>query len=245
MTAKNIVSDRKRSRPVTKRKKTDFFKRNKIASLLIILIILMAAVAGIYVVTTGDKEKEDVTDEGNPIAVIDTSMGIIKVELYKDKVPNTCENFINLIEDEFFDGLVFHRVANIIPTPDTHVIQGGGFYPDGTFKESPFGSIDLEINDEVSHVDGAIAMARGNDPDSASSQFYICDGEHHELDDSSVQAQTGNRGYAVFGKVIEGMDVVREIGQVETGTKTIPAGQTMENWPVDDVIINSIRIENS
>ena len=246
MKVKNHSSDRKRSRPVTKRKKTDFLIENKIAAALIIVIIIIAVVTGIYLIYTENNKNNDVANEGNPLAVIETSMGTIKVELYNDKVPNTCENFIKLADDNFFDGLVFHRVANLDNgATDTHVIQGGGFNPAGNQKESIYGEIGLEIDDTLTHVDGAIAMARTTDPNSATSQFYICDGEHHFLDDSYRITNYDERGYAVFGKVTEGMNVVREIANVETGIKTLPTGQQMQNWPTEDVTINSIIIENN
>ena len=160
--------------------------------------------------------------KGNRIAVIDTTMGTIKIILYEDKVPKTTENFIRLAENGFYNGLVFHRVIK------DFVIQGGGFYPNGTQKHSPYGPIKLEIHPDLTHEDGAVAMARNPDPDSATSQFYICDGPQHFLD--------GN--YAVFGKVVEGIDVVKTIASVNT---TMRYG--MENWPVEDIIINSITIE--
>ncbi len=163
-----------------------------------------------------------VADE-NPISLIDTSMGMIVVELYEDKAPNTVENFIKLANDGFYDGLVFHRVIN------DFMIQGGAFESDGTQKESPYGTIDLEINEEVRHVDGAIAMARTTDPNSATSQFYICDGPQSGLDDQ----------YTPFGLTIEGLDVVRSIALVDTTTKN-----GMPNWPAEDVLINSVTIEN-
>jgi len=190
--------------------------------------ICLVIVAGIFL--SGCTGNNNNATGGNRIAVIDTSMGIIKVELYEDKVSITTENFIKLANDGFYSELVFHRVANLIPTEsDTHVIQGGGFYADGTHKDSPYGTIDLEIHPDVRHVDGAIAMARTTDPNSATSQFYICDGVHEFLDDN----------YAAFGVVIEGMDIVRSIATVDTTTK-----YGMQNWPVEDVIINSITIEN-
>lgn len=234
MAAKKTNSDRKRSRPVTKKKKSDMFKKNKLMSVFLIMLLLVSAIAGAYFVLTSNEE-----DEGRTIAIIDTSMGTIKVELYVDDVTNTCENFIKLADDGFYDGLVFHRVANLDPSqPDTHVVQGGGFESDGTQKSSPYGTINLEINEECSHVDGAIAMARTPDPNSATSQFYICDGAHHNLDDWVRQEQYGDRGYAVFGKVFEGMNVVRSIADVITTTK-----YGMSNWPIDDVVINNITIE--
>jgi len=163
------------------------------------------------------------TSNDNPIALINTSMGEITIELYNDKVPNTCQNFINLANDGFYENLVFHRVI------DDFMIQGGGFYIDGSRKESPYGTINLEIDPDVRHVDGAIAMARTSDPNSATSQFYICDGAQTGLDDS----------YAAFGKTINGIEIVRSIASVGTTTKN-----NMEDWPVTEIIINSITIVN-
>lgn len=162
----------------------------------------------------------DNEDEANPLAFINTSQGMITVGLYEDKVPNTVQNFINYANDDFYDGLVFHRVI------DDFMIQGGGFYPDGTKKDTD-DPINLEIDKSIRHVDGAIAMARTNDPNSATSQFYICDGPQSFLDDD----------YAVFGVTIDGLDVVRTIASVNTTTK-----HNMQNWPADDVMINSITI---
>ncbi|KYK20656.1 hypothetical protein AYK21_05710 [Thermoplasmatales archaeon SG8-52-2] len=168
-------------------------------------------------------EDDKLTNGQNPYAIIETSMGTIKIELFKDLVPNTVNNFLNLSNISFYDGLVFHRVI------DDFVIQGGGHYPNGTRKISPFGPIDLEIHPKARHVDGAIGMARTSNPNSATSQFYICDGPQHFLDDN----------YAVFGKVtIDTMSVVRAIAELETTTK-----YGMEDWPVEDVIINSVVIK--
>ena len=157
----------------------------------------------------------------HPIAIMNTSMGTMKLELYEDKMPITTENFVKLSDIGFYNGLVFHRVI------DNFVIQGGGYYPDGTYKKSPYGPIKLETNPEVQHVDGAISMARTSDPDSATSQFFICDGAQHRLDGQ----------YAAFGKVIDGMDVLRAIASVDTTTK-----HGMKDWPVDEVVIESVTI---
>jgi len=184
---------------------------NKTGWILLLPLLLISISLGCF------EEKH-----GYPIAIIDASMGVIKVELYTDKLPNTTANFIKLAEDGFYNGLVFHRVIK------GFVIQGGGYYPNGTLKESPYGTIKLETHPDVKHVDGAISMARTMDPDSASSQFFICDGAQPHLDGQ----------YAAFGKVIEGIDVVRAIASVETTTK-----HGMQDWPVEDVIINSITIE--
>lgn len=164
----------------------------------------------------------------NSIAVMNTTLGTILVELYEDKMPNTTANFIRLAEDGFYNGLVFHRVI------DDFVIQGGGYYPNGTLRISPYGPIDLEIHPAVHHLDGTIGMARTSDPNSATSQFFIDDGAQRHLEPGGSDPQ----GYAAFGRVLKGIDVVRAIAQVETMTKY----GGMENWPVDDIIIESIII---
>jgi cyclophilin family peptidyl-prolyl cis-trans isomerase len=160
----------------------------------------------------------------NSIAVIDTTAGTMLIELYEDLTPLTTANFIRLANDSFYDGLVFHRVI------DDFVIQGGGYYPDGSLKNSPYGPINLEIHPDARHVNGAIGMARTSDPNSATSQFYICDGSQKGLDDE----------YEVFGRVIHGIDIVRAIAAIETTTK-----YCMPDWPVDDIIITNIRIVSS
>jgi cyclophilin family peptidyl-prolyl cis-trans isomerase len=181
-----------------------------------------------YTISDGNTETTSTVNlylagNANPIALIDTSKGMIVAELFFDKAPNTVINFVDLANDNFYNNLVFHRVI------DDFMIQGGGFQEDGTRKESPFGAINLEIHPEARHVDGAIAMARTNDPNSATSQFYICDGAQDFLNDD----------YAVFGVVLYGMNVVRSIASVETTTKN-----GMQDWPVTNVIINDIEIGN-
>ncbi len=202
---------------------------------ILVAAICIAAVGVAYFYLTNNTggQQNDTVDE-NPLAIIDTSLGTITVELYEDKVPDTCENFIELANNGFYDGLIFHRVI------DGFMIQAGGFDSQGNQYESPYGTIDLEIDQNLRHTDGAVAMARQGpdmaDPtyfNTATSQFYICDGAQHELDDY----------YAVFGHVIDGMDVVHSISAVSTQTKTIPAGYAMSNWPVEDIVISSIVIE--
>jgi len=126
-------------------------------------------------------------------AIIETDKGTIKAELYADKAPITAKNFIDLANSGFYNGLAFHRVE------PGFVVQGGDPKGDGTGGSGK--TIPLEINQELKHVKGALAMARSQDPDSASSQFYITLDHVHFLD--------GN--YAVFGKVIQGMDAVEKI----------------------------------
>jgi len=129
----------------------------------------------------------------NKIVTIETDKGIIKFELYEDKAPITTKNFIELASSGFYDGLNFHRVE------PGFVIQGGDPNGDGTGSSEK--TIPLETHPELKHVKGVVAMARSQDPDSASSQFYITLADAHSLD--------GN--YAVFGKVVEGMEVVERI----------------------------------
>ncbi len=164
----------------------------------------------------------------NSIAVMNTSLGTILVELYEDRMPLTTENFIRLAEDGFYDGLVFHRVI------ENFVIQGGGYYPNGTLRISPYGPIDLEVDPSIHHLDGTIGMARTSNPDSATSQFFIDDGAQRYLEPGGYDPN----GYAAFGRVVRGIEVVRAIASVETMTKF----GTMEDWPVEDVIIETITI---
>ena len=155
------------------------------------------------------------TPKENRSAVIETSMSTMTVELYRQRAPITTANFIELAESGFYDGLIFHRVI------DDFVIQGGCPNGDGTGGSGK--TIELEIHPDLTHVDGAIAMARSANPNSASSQFYICDGAQHFLD--------GN--WAVFGRVVDGMSVVRAIAEVATDSR---------DKPIEDVVIIKISI---
>jgi cyclophilin family peptidyl-prolyl cis-trans isomerase len=202
-------------------------KSRKWIYIALVVIVAMIAVGAYAILRNPSSSSQNNTSpKTNPIAVIATSMGTIKVELYTDKMPITTANFIKLVNDGFYSGLVFHRVI------DNFMIQGGGFYPNGTQKQDPYGTINLETSPDVLHVDGAISMARLSTPvDSATSEFFICDGAQTSLDGQ----------YAAFGKVVDGMDVVRAIAAVTTTTKYT----SYENWPVTDVIINSITIETT
>lgn len=130
--------------------------------------------------------------------VIETDKGTIKAELYTDKAPITTKNFIDLANSGFYNGLTFHRVE------PGFVVQTGDPKGDGTGGSDK--TIPLEINADLKHVKGALGMARTNDPNSATSQFYITLADTPFLDEN----------YAVFGKVVEGMDVVEKI---EVGDK--------------------------
>jgi len=226
----DTVSSRKRSNP-PQPKKSPFKSRGvQIGIVILVLVVAVVAVWAVY-----PKISSNQNTSSHPVAVINTSMGVIRVELYQDKAPVTTANFIRLVNAGFYSDLVFHRVANLnTSAPNTHIIQGGGFYANGTYKQSPFGAITLETSSSLVHDDGAIAMARTNEPNSATSQFYICDGPQHFLDGS----------YAVFGKVMDdaSLSVVRRIATVKTETRIVQ-GQNMTNWPATDVIINSITMQ--
>lgn len=161
----------------------------------------------------------------NPIIIVEVKdYGVIVIELYDHmgEIHITVSNFLEYVRARFYDNLIFHRVM------DTFVIQTGGFDKDLNQKQPIFPSIPLEIADELLHLDGAVAMARTTEPNSATSQFYICDGRN-----SQQESLDGN--YAVFGQVIAGMNVVREISGVSVHTE-----KGYENVPVDDVVINRI-----
>jgi cyclophilin family peptidyl-prolyl cis-trans isomerase len=142
-------------------------------------------------------QKENMVEQNRPRVIMETSMGKIVLELFPDAAPNHVKNFLDLVNKGFYNGLTFHRVAR------DFVIQGGS--PDG----SPAGHAGYTIPAEFSnlhHMPGTLAMARGADPNSASSQFYICLAQLPDLDGK----------YTIFGQTVEGMDVVRKIGNVET-----------------------------
>jgi peptidyl-prolyl cis-trans isomerase A (cyclophilin A) len=237
MTAKRRESDRRRSRPVQKRSAKQKIKRNKPATFLAVVIVLMLVFSVFYVVFTSLTSNDETDVEtSNPIAVFDTTVGEFKVELYQDKLPNTCANFIKLVNDGFYDGMIFHRVK------DDFMIQAGRYYPDGSQSQSPYGPIDLEIHQDVEHVDGAISMGQTpGDPNSATSEFFICDNEQRGLDDDYLQ-NYGQRGYAAFGVTIEGIEVVRDIASTphDNSLEPSPGG----GKPLENIIINSISIIN-
>ena len=145
----------------------------------------------------------------NPVIKIETSMGDIMLELDAEKAPNTAANFVAYVEDGFYDGLIFHRV---IPG---FMVQGGGMNPDMSEKANKRAPIKNEANNGLKNDRGTIAMARTGDPHSASSQFFINLKDNDFLNFTS-ETQAG-WGYAVFGKVTDGMDVVDAIEKVKTG----------------------------
>jgi len=175
---------------------------------------------------TAKDSKIDKKTAASPIVVIDVEkMGKIKVKLNAEKAPISTENFLKYVDEKFYDGTTFHRV---IPS---FMIQGGGMTPD--MKEKPtHAPIKNEAKNGLSNKRGTIAMARTNVVDSASSQFFI-----NVVDNERLNYKNDDQyGYAVFGEVIEGLDVVDKIKEVQTGAR----GEHTD-VPVKDVIIKSIR----
>src|SRR5262245_57396314 len=164
----------------------------------------------------------------NPIVVMDTSLGKIRVELDPKAAPVTVKNFLDYVDAKFYDGTLFHRVM-----PD-FMIQGGGLEP-GLKEKRTKDPIKNESDNGLSNVRGAIAMARLPQPDTATAQFFI-----NVVDNKRLDGSKDKPGYAVFGRVIGGIDVVDKIRQVET---TAVPEKMMKNVPVKDVIIRSIRRE--
>jgi cyclophilin family peptidyl-prolyl cis-trans isomerase len=171
---------------------------------------------------TGDPIDVGACMSDTPIVVLETSMGVMVVQLDAVRAPVTVENFINYVVMEFYDGTIFHRVIN------GFVVQGGGFEP-GLMLKPTLGTIPLEIHPELRHVDGAIAMARSDAPDTAESQFYITDAPQPGLDDD----------YAVFGVLIDGFPVRDAISSVSVDANGVPATDVIlesaycvESWPL-------------
>jgi len=157
---------------------------------------------------------------------LETSAGDIVIELNEKAAPVTVKNFLRYAEEGFYDGTIFHRV---IPN---FMIQGGGFKSDMQQKKT-HEQIVNEAKNGLKNDRGTIAMARTNDPNSATAQFFI----NHKNNDSLNYSGTQNPGYAVFGKVIEGMDVVDKIAAVKTSRKG-----SYSDVPVEPVVIKSAKV---
>jgi len=164
--------------------------------------------------------------KGNPMVLISTSKGDIKVELYPDKAPETVKNFLAYVNAGYYDGTIFHRV---IPG---FMIQGGGLTADMKDKrEGQRAQIKNEASNGLKNDAGTIAMARTAAPDSATSQFFI-----NVATNDALNKSPGKDGYAVFGKVVEGMDVVKKIEQAETTSKGMH-----QNVPTEAITIKSAK----
>ncbi len=174
--------------------------------------------------TTAEPGKETKVD--NPVVLMTTSMGDIKIELWADKAPETVKNFLGYVDDKFYDGTIFHRVIG------TFMIQGGGFTADLQPKQTK-APIKNEADNGLKNDRGTIAMARTGDPNSATAQFFI----NVVNNDNLNRPKPDGFGYAVFGKVIEGMDVVDKIKAVPTGFS-----KGFRDVPQTPVVIKSVKV---
>ena len=161
------------------------------------------------------------------MVIMETSEGTIEVELFADKAPETVKSFLQYADEGFYDGTIFHRVIS------TFMIQGGGFTPDMKQKAT-HAPVRNEAANGLRNLRGTLAMARTNDPHSATAQFFVNVVDNGGLDHTAPTAD--GYGYCVFGKVIEGLDVVDRIKGVATRTVGL-----FENVPVTPIVINSVR----
>jgi cyclophilin family peptidyl-prolyl cis-trans isomerase len=182
------------------------------------IILILGVIACLLVAGCAPGE----TKMNNQVEIV-TNKGTIVVELNPEAAPNTVANFYSYIDASFYDGTIFHRVM------PGFMIQGGGFTVDGTEKETR-DPIAIESDNGLKNVKGSIAMARTMDPNSATSQFFI-----NTVDNAFLDRGFRDEGYTVFGRVVEGMDVVETIEQVRTAQSPMP------DWPVQPVIIETIR----
>jgi cyclophilin family peptidyl-prolyl cis-trans isomerase len=166
--------------------------------------------------------------QDNPQVVLKTEIGDILVELFPKAAPVSVDNFVKLVNDYHYDGLIFHRVIS------GFMVQAGGFTFDFSPRESSRGSIVNESSNGLKNKRGTLAMARMNDPDSASAQFFI-----NHKSNGFLNPKGDNKGYAVFGAVVAGMNVVDAIAAVETQTLGYYA-----DVPVKPIRILSARLVN-
>lgn len=189
----------------------------------LILLLSLVVLCSFTTVIAGDAE---------PRVRISTTAGDIVLELNATRAPKSVENFLAYAKDGFYEGTIFHRVIS------NFMIQGGGFTKDFQ-KKSPRSPIKNEANNGLQNARGTIAMARTNDPHSATAQFFINVVDNHFLNHRS--RTTSGWGYTVFGKVIEGMDVVDKIRKEKTGS----GGMFPKDVPQNMIIIKKVTIEKA
>lgn len=182
-------------------------------------VVTVTLIIGLFVASA-------VAAERNPKVLMETSQGKITIELFRKEAPLSVKNFLSYVKGGFYNGTVFHRVM------PGFMIQGGGFTAE-MMQKSTSRPIPNEAPNGLKNDRGTIAMARTSDPDSATSQFFINLVDNNGLN----RPQPDGFGYAVFGKVIEGMDVVDKIAAVKTGVR-----RGMNDVPVESVEIKSVKI---
>ena len=206
-----------------------------------ILCILLVAFATTFVPQTGNPaQAKPVPPQaaapapatpapGNPVVVVSTSLGDITLELFKDRAPVSVENFLRYAQEGFYEGTIFHRVKA------DFMIQGGGFTPE-MFEKPTRPPIQNEATNGLKNARGTLAMARTRVLRSATSQFYINVVDNRRLDHTGYSPD--EFGYAVFGRVLSGMDVVDKIAAVPTTTKS-----EMDDVPATPVLITKVTVK--
>jgi len=196
-------------------------------TLLPIAVVLAAILSLVFYPNSKGNKPMNESTAGNPIVLIETTMGNITIELDMQNAPDSSENFLAYVDDGYYIDTTFHRV---IPG---FMIQGGGITADMQDKSSKRAPIQNEANNGLKNDRGTLAMARTSDPHSATSQFFINHADNAFLNFTSESMQ--GWGYAVFGKVTEGMDVVDAIAEVPTGNK---GGH--QNVPLETITITGV-----
>lgn len=194
---------------------------------LISLILVVLAAATMTIVPPAFAGEKKMAKKANPTVVMETSEGVITIELWADKAPVTVKNFLRYTDEKFYDGTIFHRVI------DNFMIQGGGFTADMK-KKNAHEPVKNEATSELKNDRGTIAMARTSQVNSATCQFFI------NLKNNDFLNHRDNTprgfGYAVFGKVIKGQEVVDRIAKVKTTTSG-----SYRDVPAKPVVIKSVR----
>lgn len=196
-------------------------------SLRTLTVVLASTLVGIVATPVGAQDAPP-----NPRVLVETSEGDFEIKLFKDQVPATVVNFLTYVQAGYYDGTIFHRVIRDL------IVQGGGYVDDGNDAIVPKleglrGRILNEAPNGPRNRQGTIAMARGTEPNSARQQFFINLDNNLNFNHKNRTAQ--GFGYAVFGRVTDGMDVVRRIGRTRTTTKDVG-----ENVPRETIVIRSI-----
>lgn len=197
-------------------------------SAFFMLGLMLMAVLSIAQATNITNTPERTTMSTNPKVLLKTNKGDITLELDAEKAPKSAENFLNYVNDGFYNGTIFHRVIN------NFMVQGGGFEVGMKQKETQ-NPIENEANNGLKNEVYTIAMARTNDPHSATAQFFINVQNNDFL--NHTNPTPNGWGYAVFGKVVDGTDIVDSIKGVKTGSKGFH-----QDVPVEDVIIESATV---
>lgn len=187
--------------------------------------VLVLVSAGFAATAESAESEANAGSQQNPRVLIDTTLGDIEVELFEKRAPRSVTNFLRLVDKGFYEGLIFHRVIA------GFMVQAGGYDEGMNYQESPLDDVANESSNGLKNEPGTLAMARLADPDSANAQFYI-----NLADNTHLDGGTNQPGYTVFGRVVEGMDVVREIELAETTRK---AG--MPDVPRTPIVIEGVQ----